>query len=150
MTRYSIDIASTVTALGQTKLSAPGSGGPIAAPASSAIRFSNVARLGAGGMGVVESVWDGGSPVAEHAPAVKQLARFYVSRDRRLSQLRVMDIDMIAASGTALGITLGVLLAGRIGRWWWIALVMCVLAAIPPSLAWKRAMRTPPQNNHRG
>ncbi|HTL35642.1 MAG TPA: hypothetical protein VL326_21080, partial [Kofleriaceae bacterium] len=59
MTQESIDIASTVTALGQTQLSAPGSGTQVVALATTEKRFANVALLGAGGMGVVESVWDG-------------------------------------------------------------------------------------------
>jgi serine/threonine-protein kinase len=100
-------------------------------------RYANVTELAAD----LERFMDGGSPIAEHAPAVKQFARFYMSRDRRLSQLRVMDIDLIAASGTALGIAIGVPLADRIGTWWWIALLACLLTAVPPVLTWKRAMR---------
>ena len=98
-------------------------------------RYANVGELAAD----LERFMDGGSPVAEHAPAVKQLARFYVSRDRRLSRLRIMDIDLIAASSTALGVALGVLFAERIGGWWWIALVLSALAAVPPIVTWTRA-----------
>lgn len=88
----------------------------------------------------LERYIDGGSPSAEHAPRLTRFARFYVSRDRRLAQLRVVDIDMIACAGTAFGIALGAAFAGSIGSWWWIAAAIGVLATIVPVMAWRRAM----------
>jgi hypothetical protein len=60
MNNDDLEIASTMTALGQTRLSAPPRPGEVAAPpALSAVRFERVGPLGRGGMGVVECVWDG-------------------------------------------------------------------------------------------
>jgi serine/threonine protein kinase len=100
-------------------------------------RYATTARLTAD----LERVIDGGSPVAEHAPPLRQLGRWYVGRDRALARLRVLDIDMLAASATAFGVVLGVLLAGRIGRWWWVVLVLGALAGVVPAVSWLRAKR---------
>jgi len=89
----------------------------------------------------LERYIDGGSPAAEHAPRLTRFARFYVSKDRRLAQLRVVDIDMIALAAMAIGIAVGAVLAGYIGAWWWIAAVIGVFAAVLPVRAWLRAMR---------
>lgn len=100
-------------------------------------RYVSAASLAAD----LERVIDGGSPVAEHAASLRQLARWYVGRDRAISRLRVIDIDMLAASATGLGIAIGVRLAGRIGPWWWVALALGALLGVVPVVSWLRAKR---------
>jgi serine/threonine-protein kinase len=89
----------------------------------------------------LERVIDGKAPIAEHATGLRQLARFYMSHDRRIAQLRVVDIDMIAASATGVGFAIGAVLAGVVGSWWWIALVLAAIAAVRPIVTWQRAQR---------
>jgi serine/threonine protein kinase len=89
----------------------------------------------------LERVIDGKSPIAEHATGLRQLARFYMSHDRRIAKLRVIDIDMIAASATGVGFAIGAVLAGVVGSWWWIALVLAAIAAVRPIVTWNRAQR---------
>jgi hypothetical protein len=89
----------------------------------------------------LERVIDGKAPIAEHATGLRQLARFYMSHDRRIAKLRVVDIDMIAASATGVGFAIGAVLAGVVGSWWWIALVLAAIAAVRPIVTWQRAQR---------
>ena len=72
---------------------------------------------------------------------MRQLARSYMSHDRRIGKLRVVDIDMIAASATGVGFAIGAVLAGVVGSWWWIALVLAAIAAVRPIVTWQRAQR---------
>lgn len=102
-------------------------------------RYASVAELA----NDLDAFLDGGSPTAEHANQLTQLARFYMKRDRRIAQLRVFDIDMIAASGTALGVALGVALAAYVAAIWWVFLVLAAAAAVPPVRAWIRAKGDP-------
>jgi serine/threonine protein kinase len=95
-------------------------------------RYPSVAALASD----LEEFLDGGTPAAEHASSATQLARFYMKRDRRIANLRVFDIDMIAASATALGIAIGVWFAPEIGALWWVLLIVAAIAAVPPIRAW--------------
>lgn len=54
-----IEVASTMAALGQTCVSSAGGAGAVELSPSSAARLQRVGPLGAGGMGVVDCVWDG-------------------------------------------------------------------------------------------
>jgi len=89
----------------------------------------------------LERVIDGGSPVAEHAANLTQLARFYMSRDPRLGRLRVFDVDMLAACSMGIGIAVGAAAAGLFGSWWWcwLFLVAGAIAGYFPVRAWFRA-----------
>lgn len=92
----------------------------------------------------VETVLDGRTPVAESASVVKQAARFYVSHDPAMSQLRVIDIDLWTLGMFAFGTGAGLLAANWIAWSWWLWLVGGALVSIPPTmryLANRRAAR---------
>ncbi len=89
----------------------------------------------------VECVIDGRTPGAEHASVATRAARFYFSRDPALGRLRVVDVDLWAASSTLFGIAIGALIAGMIGHLWWLFMVAAVLVAAQPTLSWLRFRR---------
>ena len=89
----------------------------------------------------VETVLDGRTPVAEHAPLVTQAARFYVSRDPAMARLRVIDIDMWTGSSAFVGAGLGVLAATHMGLPWWPLVLVGVAIGFPPTRRWWRLRR---------
>jgi eukaryotic-like serine/threonine-protein kinase len=95
----------------------------------------------------LERVIDGETPEAEKASLAKRAARYYMGRDRAMSQLRVFDIDMGAASATFLGITIGALCARWLRPWWWLAAAAVPLFGLPPFLRWLSLRRAPRTSN---
>jgi serine/threonine protein kinase len=88
----------------------------------------------------VERMIDGHTPNAERVSLARRAARLYFSRDRGLSRLRVVDVELLMGSAMLLG-------AALIGMWLaastWPTLLACtaVLLGIPPTLRWARERR---------
>jgi hypothetical protein len=85
----------------------------------------------------IEQIMDGHTPSAEQASLARRAARLYFSRDRGLSRLRVVDVELLMTSALLAG-------AAIVGLWMaastWPTLLACtaVLLGTPPTLRWLR------------
>ena len=85
----------------------------------------------------IEQIMDGHTPSAEKASLARRAARLYFSRDRGLSRLRVVDVELLMTSALLGG-------AAIVGLWMaastWPTLLACtaVLLGTPPTLRWLR------------
>jgi hypothetical protein len=89
----------------------------------------------------VETVLDGRTPNAERASLVRRLGRIYMSRDRGLRQMRVVDLDFWIASGWMFGLALGARWAAHVLRFVWPLCALALVFAVPPTLRWLRVRR---------
>jgi len=87
----------------------------------------------------LERVIDGHTPLAEKASAPVQLARYYMTRDRAMGRLRVVDIDLWAAASWMVGIGMAPVAVRLLGGWCWIAFVVAGIAAVVPTVRYWRA-----------
>ncbi len=98
-----------------------------------AARYPNVEALRED----VDHVLDGHTPEAESASMVQRATRVYLSRDRGLSRLRVIDIEMSMTSAMLFGAAVCGLLLAR-GVWPWALAGAAVFIAVPPFRRWLR------------
>jgi len=90
----------------------------------------------------VERVVDGQTPEAEHASLLTRAERFYMSPDRGLARIRVVDVDMMVGAGMLLGVAMGLVLALWLGPLYAaLALVAAAAVGIPPTVRWLRARK---------
>lgn len=85
----------------------------------------------------VERVLDGHTPKAEQASVVRRFARLYMARDRGLSRLRVMDLEVMLAASLLSGVAgTGIALTGD--RWPWLVALAAAITWVPPTVRWWR------------
>ncbi len=100
-------------------------------------RYADVEALAA----EVETVLDGRTPEAEHAPLVVQAARFYVARDPAMAKLRVIDLDFWVGGAFVLGLGVASFLGGWLRHMRWFAILLGLAMAIPTTVRWLRVRR---------
>jgi len=89
----------------------------------------------------IEIVLDGRAPAAEHASPLTRLGRYYLGHDPAIGTMRVVEVDMWVGAATLVGIGLGAWTAGWIGSWWWVPLIVGLIAWIPPTVHFLRERR---------
>ncbi|HTJ42955.1 MAG TPA: serine/threonine-protein kinase [Kofleriaceae bacterium] len=95
----------------------------------------------------LERVLDGQTPRAEPISMMRRAARFYMSRDPAFAQLRIMDLDLMVASGSFIGVAACAAWNDLHGLWWMWA-VLATIAGFPPTRRWlrlRRALAPPPR-----
>jgi serine/threonine protein kinase len=103
-------------------------------------RYPSVATLAAD----VERILDGQTPDAETVSMARRFARFYVSRDPAMGEMRVVDIDLWAGGAFFLGLGIGLALTGVLATWWAIPTgALGLIMATPPTRRWLRLRAAP-------
>jgi serine/threonine protein kinase len=102
-------------------------------------RYASVAEL----IEDVEAVLDGLSPMAEQAPAVVKLHRYFTSRDNPdVAHIRLVDLDLTAIAGIALGAAGALFVLQGLTTAVFVALGLALLLFISPMRIYARALRS--------
>jgi serine/threonine-protein kinase len=101
------------------------------------VRYRTASELAAD----VELVIDGRTPAAEDASYLTMATRFYFGRERAFASLRPVDLDVWVLSGMFFGAGLGARFVAKLPAAWWIAILLGIAVAVPPTTRWIRTMR---------